>query len=229
MISRILGTASTLLVYFLAATVVAEALILGYLWSAWGWDRQRWLEILAAAQGITPEAETRPAGLQQEIEREEPSYEEILQQRAARFRDLELREQALNTALDQLKAEEQQLAQQQQKFERVSAQFTAQLEALSQGAKAQGREQVRAILESLKPAQAKIQLVTMLDQGEIDEVVLLLRDMQGSKRAKILAEFKDQQDNKKVAEVLRRIREGEPEASIIQEARRQLGQPPSGS
>jgi flagellar motility protein MotE (MotC chaperone) len=222
MILRALSTASTLLVYFLAASLVAELIIVGYVWFEWGLDRDAVMQILTVARGVELAPKEKEGALAQEVSREQASYEEIVERRAAMYRELELREQALRNALDRLKSEERQLAEEQAKYEKVSQEFATELAALTEGAKIQGRDEVRGILEALRPPQAKTQLMEMLDKDEIDEVVILLSGMQSTKRAKILAEFK-LDENKKVAEVLRLIREGEPRSGIAREARRRLG------
>ncbi len=62
----------------------------------------------------------------------------------------------------------------------------------------------------------------MLDRDEIDEVVLILGDMTDSKRAKILGEFKTEEEGKKISEVLRLLRQGDPMASMAEETLEQL-------
>jgi hypothetical protein len=229
MILRALSTASTLLVYFLAASLVAELIILGYVWSQWDLDRDAVMQILAVARGVDLAPKEREGALAEQVSMEQASYDEIVERRAGMYRDLELREQALRNAVDRLKAQERDLAEEQAKYEQVSQEFATELAALAQGAKARGRDEVRGILEALRPPQAKTQLMEMLERDEIDEVVILLDGMQNTKRAKILAEFKDE-ENTKVAEVLRLIREGEPQSGIVKEARRQLGgDAPAGS
>jgi hypothetical protein len=218
----VLNTASSLLVYFLAATLLAEVIILAYVWFAWKLDRERLVGMLAVAQGIDLATPAKAGTAQEEIAQEQASYKEIVESRATKFRDLELREQALQNALDQLKADQRRVAEQEAEYRQISQEFTAQLATLAEGAKAEGRDEVRRILEALRPAQAKLQLMEMLEADEIDEVVVLLTGMQDAKRAKILAEFKNE-ENKEVAEVLRLIREGEPKAGTAQDAIGQLG------
>ena len=66
------------------------------------------------------------------------------------------------------------------------------------------------MLTSAKPKQAKEFLWAMLSRNEIKDVVSLISPMPDAKRAKIIAEFKTADEIKKIDEVLRLIREGEP-------------------
>jgi len=85
-------------------------------------------------------------------------------------------------------------------------------------------------LQTIKPKQAKELLVQMLENNEIDQVVLLLSGLSETKRAKILAEFKTPDENKRLSEVLRLIRQGQPGTSIADKAQQQFSQAkPNGS
>lgn len=216
---RLLGALATLLVYFCAATLIAAAAMGAYVWSAWKMDRPKVLRMLSIARGLEP-AEPEPVE-EGEEERKPPgggeqvSYEEILERRAVRLRDLELREQALASALDEVRFQQQEVASDRQREQQRMTQFAAELKALKEGSQAGGRELVRRTLETVKPRQAKEQLFEMLQNDEIDEVVMLLANMPETRRAKILAEFKTPEENRQLAEVLRRLREGVPESSLV--------------
>ncbi len=88
--------------------------------------------------------------------------------------------------------------------------------ATTRSAVANGREDVRRTLEAIKPKQAKVLLAQMLDQKELDEVVALLDGMTENKRAKIIAEFKTPAEVEQLGEVLRRIRQGAPAATVAE-------------
>ena len=222
MITRLLKNAVTLVLYFCAATLLAQLIIVGYLGATWKLNREKVIQMLAIAQGVDLFAAEEEARIdEEEIPPEEPSYQDWLDRRATMFRDVEVREEALEDALARLKSDQQQLAQKRDAHERLQATFQAQLLALKETAEGEGRQTVASILESIKPAQAKDQILQMLDNDEIEEVVILLKDMSDTKRAKIIAEFKTPEEGAKVAEVLRLIRQGEPQSSMVSQT---LGQ-----
>jgi hypothetical protein len=222
MIKRWLQTGVNLLVYFCAATLLAQVIIFAYLWSTWQVDREKVIQMLAIAQGIDLlEAQQEFEDSQQKVPPEQLSYQDWIDQRATMFRDLELRELALNKALTRLKLDQRQLADEQLAHRQSVADFEARLLALSEGAEAQGRQTISRILESIKPKQAKELILDMLDNDEIDEVVVIFGDMTESKRAKILAEFETAPEVEKISEVLRLLRQGDPTASTAEAA---LGQ-----
>jgi hypothetical protein len=233
MIARWLGMGLTLLVYFCTATLIAECLFAGWLCSTWHLDRARLARVVAVLQGgpLPSAAAEAPAQAKlPEVPPEQPSYQEILERRAVKARDLELRELSLRSALDQFKVQKRQLTDEEKRVQEQAAQFAAQMKSVKEGAEAGGREVVLRTLQTIKPKQAKEQLAQMLENHENDQVVLLISGLPETNRAKILAEFKTPDENKKLAEVLRLIRQGQPEASIADKAQQQFSQAkPSGS
>jgi hypothetical protein len=221
-IGRLLGGAASLLVYVLAATCIAAVLIAGYVWSQWKLDNDKVGRAVAVLRGIEPAAEkpeqAAEKGKEEEKPQEQPTYEEILQRRALAARDLELKQQSLESEVDELKLQTRKIAQEREEETARESRFAMELKKLREGAKADGREVVLRTLASIKPAQAKQQLFDMLENNELDEVVLLLSSLAESKRAKIIAEFKTPDENKKLAEVLRRIRDGAPQNAIAEKA-----------
>jgi flagellar motility protein MotE (MotC chaperone) len=225
MIKRVLGMIGTMLVYACVGTVISQAIILAYLISAWKIDDQRWLSLIAAAQGIqpAPPEETQKKGAQEQTA-EQPSLDQILDARAMKYRNLELREQELRSGLTQLQLDEKKLAAEKKSYKQLRDEFDTQLASMREGSAATGKEEVRSTLESLKPKQAKALVMEMINNKEIDDAVTLLSAMADAKRAKIFGEFKTDDEMEKLSEVLRRIREGLPAASVPENTRKQLEQ-----
>ena len=167
MIPRLLKTAMYLFACFCVATLLAQVVVLGYLRVSWELDREKVLQMLAIAQGIdlfAAEADARAD--EEEPPPEEPSYQDWLDRRATMFRDLELREQALDNALALLTVEREQLAEAQGTLGQAEQAFEAQLAAAQAGAEAEGMQTLGSILESIKPKQAKEQIMEMLNNDE---------------------------------------------------------------
>lgn len=228
MIRRILATLGTLLIYFCAATFLAELILLVY-WS-WSWQvgREKVTKMLAVAQGIDQLiAPPQPVVAAEQAVPEQPAYEEVLDRRARMLRDLELRELALSGAMTELRSQRQQLVDERKSYEKNLADFEARLAAMQDQAKSQGMETARAILAGIKPQQAKSQIVEMLNQGEIDQVVALLSEMTDSKRAKIIGEFKTPAENELIGKVLERLRTGGRTAELANEAQDRTGPAPA--
>jgi len=228
MITRLLHTAGSLFVYFCVATLIAQVVLLAYIQHAWQLNRDKTVQVLAIAQGIDLfEIKRESERDSREPSPEQVSYNQIMEARAIKVRHLELREQALANALDQLQSQRQQLAHDTKKYEQLKKTFDEELLAMKEGAAHEGEEEVRATLEKIKPQQAKELLLTMLGNDETDTVVALLSGMSVDKRAKIVGQFKTPDENKKVNEILRLIREGTPKSDLVKKTQEQLQLPQS--
>jgi flagellar motility protein MotE (MotC chaperone) len=225
MIGRLVRGAWSLFVYTCVATVIAAGILLAYLSHAWHLDRDRLVQMLAIAYGIDllaakgeGEPDPKAAGADQ------ASFDQVLDARANKSRNLELREQALQNSLGQLHFDQEKVVAEKKQFTQFKDTFYADLEKLQKGNVEGGIEENRRILESMKPKQAKELVAQMMVDNKLDEVVVLLTPMPDAKRAKILAEFKSPEDVQRVGELLRRLRDGAPVADKAEDARRTLDQ-----
>ncbi len=141
-----------------------------------------------------------------------------------RLRQFEVREQAAQNVLQQVRFEMDALTKKKERFDQLYTTFKEQLGQDKVTAVARGSENARLLLESVKPKQSKELIMAMIKADEIDEVVTLFGAMPITKRAKIAAEFKDEEENKKLDEILRRIRRGLPDADIIERTQQALEQ-----
>ena len=226
MIARLVRAAASLFLYFCMATILAQITLLVFLSSKWQLNRDKLVQVLAVAQGIDLLAiKERARGEGDKVSTEQVSYEQIRETRAVKVRHLELREQALSQNLGQLVAEERKLAGEMQRLTQLRDSFQKELLAMQQGAVVTGLENARTMLESLKPLQAKEQLVEMLKKDELDQVVALLVAMPASKAGKILKEFKLEGEREQLYQVIRRIREGYPDSGLPAQTESELNQP----
>jgi flagellar motility protein MotE (MotC chaperone) len=220
-IIRLLGA---MFLYSCVATVIAAAIIVVTFVQRFQLDREKLGRMLAVAYGqetALPPAAAAPAP----PSNEQPSYDQLLAVRAVKLRNLELREQSLREALAQLRGEQQKLADERKRIKAVREGFDTELATIRGGATSGGMDEVRRTLETIKPKQAKEQIVRMLADEQLDQVVALLSGMSDTKRAKIISEFKTAEESQQLAEVLARIREGLPLAEAADKTRNTLAQP----
>jgi len=230
MIKKILGACGPLFVYFCIATVISQTILLGYAAVAWKIDGTKLVQMLAIARGIDLFAMKEEVDKQREdVSKEQVSYEEIRQARALNVHHLQLREQALKDGLEQLQYKQRRVVEsllsERAQFDQVKTSFENQLKSMEDGAVATGLTNVRVPLETIKPAQAKQLLVEMITNDEMDVVVSLLSAMPGSKSAKIMGEFKTPEETEQLGEILRRMRQGVPLTTLVQETEGQLAAP----
>src|SRR4051812_40580972 len=226
---KLLGMISALFAYFCIATAITVFLMLGFAFSKGYLEKEKITKMIAVAKGTDTElaAPDIPKGAEKSNDiPEQPSLADIEAKRALHSRDFELREQALNSGLDRLRFEQRKLVEEKETYDRVKNSFEKQLAELHTGSQATGRDNIRQIWESIKAKQAKEQVLQMIAAGERNDVVAIFNAMPVAKRAKIIGEFKTEEESKKLEDILRLIRQGEPEMKVLDKATDQVRQLP---
>lgn len=226
MIGRLIRAAAMIFVSFCVGTLIAEVAVFAYVWSKWDMNGEKARQMLAIAQGYDLAAMRGHAVAQREAPSvEQPSFAQIVEARAMKSRNLELREQAVDQAMTRLRLDQKKQAESVARLDETQKAFETRLASMTTTEKASGFDQNIAILQNMNAKQAKDQLLRMYDNKEIDAVVRLMAGMAPSKRKKISNEFRTPDENEKLAEILRRIREGYPLAAMAGEAQQDLQQP----
>jgi hypothetical protein len=214
---KILNLLWVLILGFCVGTVITEALLAAVLAPKLKLNNARVAQIAAIAQGADVAPKEGPKGASPP-ENEQASYQEIVEARAVKFRNLELREQQLRNNLAQVQLEESKLADDIKRNKQLADSFNAQLEAVRKNATSSGMDDLLRTIVKMQAKQAKEQLIVMLDNKEMDAVVSLIRQMPDKQRANIIGQFKTDEEKEKLAEVLRRLREGQPEMQVVEKA-----------
>ena len=220
---RLFGALSASFVYFCIGQTLALLIVVGAFVAKGHLTHDKMEQIAAVVQGVDLR------DLQHSIDEAraksrlpQPSLEELAEARALKSRDLELREQELRNQLNLIRQEQGKLVAEADRYQRVQNDFEQRLKNLREGAVATNLENARLILENMKAKQAKEQIERMLVEGEMKQAVVLLSAMPIEKRAKIVTEFKTDKESEELAEMLRLIRAGEPEVTLIDETKSNL-------
>ncbi len=224
---KLLSMLGALILYLSFGTILAECAAIGYLWSSGYLSPEKLTEIDSVMRDFTPSDVKAAAKAQREAPL--PSVDQVARARALSQRDLELREQTLRQRTEQMKVDQAKLRDELARYNQMKAGFANELAQLHDATAEASSEQARVVLENLKSKQAKDQLVRMIEAGEMEAAVKLFAAMSVSKRAKISGEFKSEDEAKKLAEILKRIREGEPDLPVIDATKNRLQDQASGS
>lgn len=230
--NKLLGLIPAAILYFCAATVIAQVAAIGVLASQGVLTKPRVMQCLAALYGVNiHELEQKTAEANQLPPQEQPAFAEVIKQRALASRDLDLRETAVDKALVDVRALTAQLKTERERYDQLKQQFDARLAQLEQVSTDTSLQEVQRTLEVIQPKQAKDQILRMLDEADTEDqervtrdVVTILKQMSLDKRKKILGEFKSEEEAEKLHELLKQIREGVPDTTLIRETRAQLAQ-----
>jgi hypothetical protein len=222
---KLLGGVTALFAYFCVATMVALAAGVAYLFSTSTLDSGKFSKIMAIVRGVElPDHKPDDAKKPKDANYEQMSYEERRQLRALDARQLEMREQSLRSGLAQAQFERKQLEEERDRYTLLQNEYKDQLASLRNSALSAGRDNVRLIWENIRPKQAKQQILQMVAADETNDVVAILSAMPIGKRAKIISEFKDPDEVKKMDEILRRIRTAAAEISVLDAVEQQATQ-----
>lgn len=209
MIKRILKMAATGFVYFAIATVVAQGIMFTYSWFAWDMTWQRAQDTLAVAKGeVNIETPLDLEKLEEEITEERPSFQDILQARALKTRDFELRDEALSQAKGILHQQQDSYLQELETLNVAKNGFERQVTDFETRSQGEGLEQNIAMISGIDTSLAKIQLLNMYNNDQKEDLINIIKGMEPQKCVEIMDEFKTKEDEKALADILRRIRDG---------------------
>ena len=221
--SRIVGLLSALFMYLAVATLVTAASGVVYLRATGKLSNEKVSKLVAVARGEElPAAPSQHEHKTADADREQTSFDQRVAAASLQARNLELREQALKGGLGLILSEKDLVLNEKERLDGRMTAFKKQLESLHAQAILSGRGNVRQILENMKPKQAKEQVLKMLEADEMNEVVLMLSALPTSKQAKIVSEFKTEEEAIKLGEILRRIRLSVPEVALIEKTQQQM-------
>jgi flagellar motility protein MotE (MotC chaperone) len=206
------------------ATMLTLLLGLAYGWTHGYLDKEKLNRVVEVVRGedVPHGAETADKPKAPPQAEEQPSYDDIERSRGVKTRDLELREQSVESGIERIRFETRKLTDERDRYDLLKTSFEKVLKDRRNDAILAGRENIRLIWENIKPKQAKEQILQMIEQGQQNEVVAILSSISITKRAKIISEFKTEDESKKLEEILRLIREGIPDVLPIDQTREEL-------
>jgi hypothetical protein len=221
--TKLVNGLSALVVYVCIGQTLVMLVIFALLVAKGGLTHEKFQQIAAVIQGVDLLA------LREKIEEDrlqadtpKPSTADLADARARALRDLEIREQELVNIRNRLAKTQSDQAEEADRFRRLHDDFEARLKTLRDGAVAANMENARLMLENMKPKQAKEQIQKMLAERELKQAVTLLSAMPIEKRSKIITEFKTEEESEQLSEMLRLIRAGEPEVTLVDETQKNL-------
>jgi hypothetical protein len=220
---KLFGAMSAAFVYFCIGQTLALFVLVGALVAKGLLTHDKLEQIAAVMQGVDLREVTESIDeARAKAKLPQPSLQDVAAARALKSRDLELREQELRNQLNLIRQEQSKLTSEADRYQKVQTDFEVRLKNLREGVIATNLENARIILENMKPKQAKEQIQRMLTDGEMKQAVSLMSAMPVEKRAKIVTEFKTDKESEELAEMLRLIRAGEPEVTLIDETQKNL-------
>ncbi|MCU0958804.1 MAG: hypothetical protein MUF48_01755 [Pirellulaceae bacterium] len=222
---KLLSLLTTAALYFSLATVLAQAIALTALWARGALDRGRLYRVVAALHGLdVVTMHARVAARKSAVEEEQTPLEDRLADQELQSLDLDLRELAVRQGTLDMQNLETTVRDQWLTLQTTKSAFDTQLKDLAEEQQSTARRELQRTIEAMRPDQAKMQLLKMLEDQAMGDVVAIVTAMPVDKRKKIIAEFKAGTDADQLYEILKNIRQGEPVVSQVQDMRDALQQ-----
>ncbi|NOX54392.1 MAG: hypothetical protein GXP27_08090 [Planctomycetes bacterium] len=202
---------------FCFVIVLGEALGLGLLWMRGQLTPETVQEIRMILTGDTQEIAVE----EKEDEKEFPSTEQVIAERALRILDLESRERELDqlkTLVDESRAlvlkEHELLTAKKQAFEQRLAQIQSQLNS-------EATELAREVIAQSSPKDAVRQLMAL----DVEQNVILIQGLTEKKIAELLKEFGrgDAEQVERGLRIFEALSRGEPTRAVVEKAIQEMG------
>jgi len=212
--------------YLCVATVITALLGYGYLRSNGKLDDEQLFRIVALLHGIDLEKFAQQDQTNQDnIPPEETSYAQRQMQRDIMMRQFEAKQEDLRRNLDGFNYQLRQVNDATIRYEAVRQDVKNFLQEQKTRILKEGPASVRAQLEKLDPKkQAKPLILDMVEEGRMDDVILLLGGMKTRNREAILKTFISEKELDTLHEIQSRMMSGEPAKPKIDEAIETLNQ-----
>lgn len=217
MLDTILKFTGAAALYGCTSLFLASLILLAYLGYAWDIDKAKRVKMLSIAQGhdlteILQAVETRIA---------EMSYEEVLEKRAKRLREEELRDESSEKNVTET------LLADEKRIDAKLKQIKTERDALDKYVKDQmdryrtaGIAEETRLIEQAEPEFAKSIILRLVkDHGATERVLTMLMAMDERNRARILYAMQAEDELKDLCVLLQKIGDGEPLSKVLQEAK----------
>lgn len=174
---------------------------------------------VALLNGIDITGERLERILNEAQDQEQPSFHEILEARKLKSLDMDLRLWSQDQYRGELNEMLTDLSVKIERFDERREAFDGRLEELEEGARDEGLQEMVRIIEEMEAEKAKDMLKRHFENDKTDEVVNIVQDIPSDKRRDILAAFESTEENDMLYQIIRRIGDGLPITSLIEQAR----------
>ncbi|MEX2308483.1 MAG: hypothetical protein WD738_12860 [Pirellulales bacterium] len=221
---KIIKILLVLVTYVCIATVITLAGGLGYLWHTDRLDDEKVFRIMALLHDIDlnqiSEAHRKGGA---EVPPEEPSLTEVSHRQQVLDRNHEVKLLALQAGRQEYQHWFQQLKEQADRNHRQAQELQDKLKQQEQLTTQENVAEVVSQLEQLKPDKGKELLMRWIDEGRMDDAILLMSRMTETKLSKILKSFETEKELDKLHEIHQRIMGRGAGTSQLQKALGELG------
>lgn len=221
--SKLIDMLFGLIAYLCVATVITLALIVGYLWHSDQLTNEKVFRLMAVMQDVDMQkmAATEKKS-PDEVPPAEPSINEVMQHQQISDRNLEVKQLALDRGKQEYSALYQQLVEKTDRYDQLARSWQARLKQEQELKTQQNTAKVVGQLEQVTPEVAKDQLMLFIEEGKMDDAILLMSRMSEGKLSKILKTFQQDKELAKLHEIQLRIMNSGTDSGQLEKALNEL-------
>jgi hypothetical protein len=216
---KIINILSALVVYFCVATVITLALILGYMWQTDRLNDEKVFRIFALLHDVDlqqiAQAQIKTGD---EVPAEEPSISEVLHQQQVQDRNFEVKMLALQRGKQDYDHAFQELKKEIDRYDRLAQDWQSKLKEQEELTNQENVAKVVSQLEQVGPEVGKAELLRWINEGRMDDAILLMSKMSEKKLGKILKTFETDVELDTLHEIHERIMGGSGETQQLEKA-----------
>jgi hypothetical protein len=205
-VKRIIGVLLALIGYFCVATVITLALISGYMWHTDQLTEEKVFRLVALLQDVDlkqlAEAQQRTGD---DVPPEEPSLSDMLHHQQIQDRNFEVKQLALQRGRQEYDHRLQLLKEQTDRYDRLATEWQSRLKKQEELTTQENLAKVVAQIEQLRADNGKAMLLRWIDEGRMDDAILLMSKMSENKLGKILKTFQTDEELNKLHEIHQKI------------------------
>ena len=217
MIEKLMRGLGIVTLYGAASLLLSAVMLAGYLWYAWDMNREKLMKMAAVAQGFDVyqmEEDIKNAALEEQMS---ITRNEIIKERAQQARNTELHGKAATDVLAQVESETARIEQMKKEIDAKIAAFEEQQRKIKEESESQGIADLTTYLEMADAELAKFYILDMVEKAEYKRLIWVMRGMAPKSLKKIINVFEADEEKADMAKVLRKIGNGEPESTLVEE------------
>ncbi len=205
--------------YVSTATVITIVLGVGYLFYTDRLNDEKTFRMVALMQDVDlQQLSEAQRGSEPEVPPEELSLNEVVQRQQVLDRNYEVKLLSLQRGRQEYEHQLQQLKEQTERYDRLAQDWQNKLRQREELTTQENVGKVVRDLEQVRPAIAKDLLLRWLDEGRMDDVILLMSKMSESKLSKILKTFETAVELDKLHSIHERMINGDSTQPAIDQA-----------
>lgn len=221
---KIINILFALIGYFCVATVISLMLILGYMWHTDRLNDEKVFRIFALIHDVDLQqiAQSQKKS-DDEVPPEEPSMHQVLHHQQVQDRNFEVKLLALQRGKQDYDHSYQQLQKEIDRYDRLAQDWQSKLKQQEEVTNQENVAKVVSQLEQVRPEVGKAELLRWINDGRIDDAIVLMSKMSETKLGKILKTFETDTELDTLHEIHERIIGGSKETEQLEKALGELG------